>query len=37
MKQFMIRALAFALVLVMLAGLIPMALADQDVRIRETA
>ena len=37
MKRNLLRVLAFALVLVFAAGLAPAALADQDVRIRDTA
>ena len=37
MKQNLTRMLALALVMVLLAGLIPMVSADEDVRIRETA
>ena len=37
MRRNLLRVLAFALVLVFAAGLVPVALADQDVRIRDTA
>ena len=37
MRRNLMRVLAFALVLVFAAGLAPAALADQDVRIRDTA
>ena len=37
MRRFLTRMLAFALALVFVLGLMPMALADQDVRIRDTA
>ena len=37
MRRNLLRVLAFALVLVFAAGLAPEALADQDVRIRDTA
>ena len=37
MRRNLLRVLAFALVLVFAAGLAPAALADQDVRIRDTA
>ena len=37
MRRFLTRALALALALVFALGMVPMALADQDVRIRDTA
>ena len=37
MRRFLTRMLAFTLALVFVLGLMPMALADQDVRIRDTA
>ena len=37
MRRFLTRMLAFALAVVFAAGLVPMAFADQDVRIRDTA
>ena len=37
MRRNLMCVLAFALVLVFAAGLVPAALADQDVRIRDTA
>ena len=37
MRRFLTRMLAFVLALVFAAGMVPMALADQDVRIRDTA
>ena len=37
MRRFLTRMLAFTLALVFVLGLVPMALADQDVRIRDTA
>ena len=37
MKSFLTRILALAMALVFVAGLIPMAFADEDVRIRDTA
>lgn len=37
MRRFLTRAMALALVLVFAMGMVPMAFADQDVRIRDTA
>ena len=37
MRRFLTRMLALVLALVFAAGMVPMALADQDVRIRDTA
>ena len=37
MRRFLTRMLALTLALVFVLGLVPMALADQDVRIRDTA
>ena len=37
MRRFLTRMLAFALAVFFVLGMVPMALADQDVRIRDTA
>ena len=37
MRSFLTRVLAFALVLIFAAGMLPVAYADEDVRIRDTA